>query len=371
MSTGRRFSFPDSVGFAATMFLLGLGLVYVVWPFMSALLWAGLAAMVFQPLYEKILVRTGGKPNRSALLTLLAIIVMVVAPLLVVATIVVDQAAELYAELQLEEIDVEGFFTVLHNGLPTRLREMLDASGYGEFEQVRDRLVSAVRESLGIIASQAVSIGSGALAFILSLAVGLYVTFFLLRDGKELGAKFCALLPMEGSVSSRLCERSVSIVKATVKGSFVVGLVQGALGTATFWIAGVPSAVLLGVIMALASLLPAIGTGLVWVPVALWLFLTGAIWQGVVVVISGALIIGMADNVLRPILVGRDTGIPDWVILVSTLGGIAAFGLSGIVIGPVIAGLFMAGCSIRLELKRPEGEAGPADVPLVEPGQPA
>ena len=125
--------------------------------------------------------------------------------------------------------------------------------------------------------------------------------------------------------------------------------VQGALGAITFWIAGVPSALLFGVLMAIVSLLPAVGPALIWGPVAIYLLATGEIWQGIVVIASGVAVIGLADNLLRPMLVGRDTGIPDWVILVSTLGGIALMGLAGIVIGPLVAGLFIASWAILRE----------------------
>ena len=147
-------------------------------------------------------------------------------------------------------------------------------------------------------------------------------------------------------------------MRATIKGSVVVGIVQGALGALTFWIVGIPSVLLLGVIMAIASLLPAVGPAIVWVPAAIYLLATGAVWQGIVVIVSGVALVGMVDNVLRPILVGRDTGIPDWLILVTTLGGIALMGLSGIVVGPLVAGLFLAGWQI-LRGQRMERPASP------------
>ncbi|MCL4672376.1 MAG: AI-2E family transporter, partial [Sphingomonadaceae bacterium] len=128
------------------------------------------------------------------------------------------------------------------------------------------------------------------------------------------------------------------------------------LGAITFWSAGLPSVALFGVLMAVFSFLPAIGPALVWVPAAIWLLATGAIWQGVVVIFSGVAVIGLADNLLRPMLVGRDTGIPDWIILVTTLGGIALLGLSGIVLGPLVAGLFLAGWSIVHEQREAEAE---------------
>ena len=210
---------------------------------------------------------------------------------------------------------------------------------------------------MGFIASQAVAIGGGVLSFLLALGVGLYVTYFLLRDGGRVGPAVLDALPLEDSITNRLSQKFLSIVRATIKGSVLVGLVQGLLGAITFWIVCLPSALLFGLLIAIASLLPALGPALVWAPAAIWLFATGQIWQGVVMVGSGVAVIGMADNVLRPILVGRDTGIPDWIILVTTLGGIATLGLSGIVLGPLVAGLFLAAWSILLEQR--EGDPAP------------
>ena len=183
----------------------------------------------------------------------------------------------------------------------------------------------------------------------LAFGVGLYVTYFLLRDGREAAAAIVRALPLEKSVAEQLAERFVAIVRATVKGSGIVALAQGVLGAITFWIVGMPSVVIFGVLMAVFSLLPAVGPAIVWVPAAIWLLAIGAIWQGIVVIISGVAVIGLVDNALRPILVGRDTGIPDWIILVTTLGGIAVAGVSGIVIGPLVAGLFLAGWGILTE----------------------
>ncbi len=215
--------------------------------------------------------------------------------------------------------------------------------------QLRERAQDIAETSIGLVAQQAMSIGGGALAFVLAFGVWLYVTFFLMRDGGKVGPAILQALPLEGSVTERLADKFISIVRATIKGSVVVGIVQGTLGAITFWIVGMPSVVLFGLLMAIASMLPAVGAGLVWVPAAIWLLATGQIWQAVVVVGSGLAIIGMADNALRPILVGRDTGIPDWIILVTTLGGIATLGLAGIVLGPLVAGLFLAAWTILLE----------------------
>lgn len=351
----------DQTGLLLFLALVTLALVYVAWPFASALLWAVLAAIMFQPMYLAILRRLRGHENRAAIATLLIITVAVIAPALAIGSIIIDQAMQIYLALQEQRIDPSIYFDQAYERLPTRLRAMLDASGYGEFDVLQARISEFLRESLGLIARHAVAIGGNAFAFVVSFAVGLYVTYFLLRDGRRLGPVVRDALPLEAPTARDLADRFVAIVRATIKGSIVVGLVQGALGAITFWIVGIPSAVLFGLLMAILSLLPAIGPAIVWIPVAAYLLVTGSIWQGVVVIASGVLVIGMADNLLRPILVGRDTGIPDWIVLVATLGGIASFGLSGIVIGPVIAGLFLASWSIFRDQRNQQASAIPAE----------
>ena len=345
-------------GFLLFLALITLALVYIAWPFASALLWAVLAAIMFQPLYQWMLARLAGRENQAAVATLLIITVAVVVPAIAIGNVIVEQVLQIYTALQGGEIDAAAYFEQVHDNLPARLRTMLDASGYGDFDVLQGRISAFLRDSVGLIARHGLEIGGNAFAFLLVFAVGLYTTYFLLRDGRRIGATVKDTLPLDAAIAERLTGSFVTIVRATIKGSIVVGLVQGLLGTITFWIVGLPSAVLLGLFMAIFSLLPAVGPALVWVPIAAYLLLTGSIWQGVVVIVSGALVIGMADNLLRPVLVGRDTGIPDWLVLVTTLGGIAAFGLSGIVVGPVVGGLFLAGWSIYRDQRQGYVSAG-------------
>jgi predicted PurR-regulated permease PerM len=150
-----------------------------------------------------------------------------------------------------------------------------------------------------------------------------------------------------------LFNKFTAVIRATVKGNIVVALVQGALGGVIFWLLGVHAAVLWGALMAVLSLLPAVGSALVWLPVAIYFLVTGAIWQGIVLISFGVLVIGLVDNVLRPILVGKDTKMPDYVVLVATLGGMAIFGLNGFVIGPAIAAMFIAAWDIFSASKSP------------------
>ncbi len=331
-------------------------LLVIVWPFFNPLLWAALAAVMFRPLHRWVLARVGGRMNPAAGITMLIIIFAVLLPAFFIGGLVIDEAASVVSAFQTGEIGVIAWFETVYGALPKSVQDAVENSGWTETGAIQERVRNLVGESAGIIAQQAVAVGSSALGFFLSFTIGLYVTYFLIRDGKRVGETILSSLPLERPIADRLAERFLSIVRATVKGSLVVGVVQGALGAITFWIAGIPSAILFGVVMAILSLIPAVGTALVWLPAALYLLAVGEIWQGVFVLFSGALVIGMADNVLRPILVGRDTGIPDWIILVTTLGGIAFAGFSGIVLGPLVAGLFLASWSI-LQEQRAEGEA--------------
>ncbi|MWV26611.1 AI-2E family transporter [Aurantiacibacter rhizosphaerae] len=342
-------------GYLLFLAIITFGFALIVWPFLLPILWAALAAIMFQPLFQWFRGILGGS-NRAAIATLLVITIAIIIPAFLIGGVVVEQTTSVVVAFQEGRIDLAGWFETIFAALPEVLRNNLESSGLGSPQLIQQRAQELALESSGLIARQAVSITGSAFGFILSFGVGLYVAYFLLRDGKPIGDKIISHLPLGSEIARELTDRFLLIVRATVKGSIVVGLVQGALGAITFWIVGMPSVVLLGLLTAFFSLLPAVGPAIVWAPVALYLLAVGDIWQGVVVLVSGVAVIGMADNVLRPILVGRDTGIPDWIILISTLGGIAAMGLAGIVVGPMAAGLFLAGWSILYRSRTNEME---------------
>ena len=337
-----------------------IALAMVVSSFAGALLWAMLAALLFQPLFQCLLTRWPGRRNTAAAVTLLIITVAVVIPGVIIASLVVDQAAGVYGQMRSGQVNFAAYFKQMHDALPNRIQRLLDGSGYDTFDQVQARVTQIVGNSMSTIAQQAFTIGANAAAFLLAFGVGLYVTFFLLRDGERIGPAVVRALPLRLDIGERLADKFVAVVRATIKGSGLVALAQGALGAITFWIVGLPAALLWGMLMAIAALLPAVGPAIVWGPVAVYLLATGAIWQAVVVVASGVMVIGLADNILRPILVGRDSGIPDWMVLVTTLGGIEMVGLSGIVVGPLAGALFLTGWQILTE-ERDGPDAVPDD----------
>ncbi|MBA4044980.1 MAG: AI-2E family transporter [Erythrobacter sp.] len=343
--------------FLLILAVVSLLMAVIVWPYSQPLLWAALAAIMFQPLYRWMLKKLKGRRNPAAVASLLVIFFAVLVPALWLAALVAQEALTLVATLQEQPLDLAQTFDWVYGMLPQVAQEAIDRSGWANMASAQAKLQELLAQSAGVIASQAVSIGSGALGFLLSFGVGLYVMFFLLRDGERIGRTLLRTIPVERSISERLAERFLGIVRATIKGSGVVGLVQGVLGGISFLIVGLDSALLFGVLMTIFALVPVIGAGAVYVPVGLWLLATGAVWQGVFVLVVGFVVISSADNVLRPILVGRDTGIPDWIILVTTLGGISFLGFSGIVLGPLVAGLFLASWSILQEQRDEDAQA--------------
>jgi predicted PurR-regulated permease PerM len=192
------------------------------------------------------------------------------------------------------------------------------------------------------MASQALEIGQNTLRVTVFFFLMLYLLFFFLRDGKLLLEGLIRALPFGVERERHLFDRFAEVSRATIKGTLVVGIVQGTLGGIGFAVLGIGAPVLWGVVMALLSILPAAGPAFVWLPAAIILIAGGEVIPGIILIIVGSLVIGLVDNLLRPLLVGRDTRMPDYLILLSTLGGLTGFGLAGIVIGPIIAAFFLS-----------------------------
>lgn len=351
---------------------VSLMMVVISWPFASSLLWATLAAILFQPLYQRALISVRGRRNLAAGLTLFVIFFAVLVPALYLGTMVAEEAVALIGNLQANPINLAVEYQKIYTMLPRPLQQVIEDNGWNNLSAAQARVEELLSESSGLIASSAMSIGGGALSFVLSFLLGLYVMFFLLRDGQRIGRIILKTIPIERSIADRLADRFLRIVRATIKGTGVVGLVQGTSGGLMLAVVGVPSPFLLGVLMIILAIIPILGTALVWVPAGIWLLATGQIWQGLFVLIFGFVVISSIDNVLRPILVGRDTGIPDWIILVTTLGGISLAGFSGIVLGPLVGGLFLACWSILREQRDDDEDAAqqPGSINVDAPGIP-
>lgn len=322
--------------------LVSLAFAWILWPFYGAVLWAVVGAILFTPLYGRLSVSMRGRRNLAALATLVLVVVIVILPLALITASLVQEAVGLYARVQSGEISPGRNLQQVFDALPAWATGLLERFGLLNPADVQARLSAAALRSTQFLATQALSIGQNTFDFVVNLFVMLYLLFFLLRDGAELTRRIETAIPLREEKRRALIEEFVIVIRATIKSNVIVALIQGALGGLIFWFLGIRAVLLWAVVMAVLSLLPAVGTALVWLPVALYLLVTGATWQGVVLIAYGVLVIGLVDNVLRPVLVGKDTKMPDYVVLISTLGGLAIFGFNGFVIGPVIAATFIA-----------------------------
>ena len=335
-----RFTTMQQATFLVLLLLISLAFVWLVQDFAQPLFWAAILAILFYPLYRWWLKILGHRASLAALVTLLVILIIVILPLGLVGLAVTREAAGLYERMAAGDIDVQAPIRFIERTLP-RVSEYLARFGI-DAQRITQSLSSAAVTTSRFVASQALTIGQDAFRFSVLFFLMLYLLFFFLRDGHRLIAAIMYALPLGHEREHRLFEKFADVSRATLKGTLVVGLVQGTIGGLFFWILGLKAAVFWGVIMTLLSLLPAVGSALIWAPAAIILFATGHIVKGIILVAAGSLIIGLVDNLLRPMLVGRDTQIPDYLILLATLGGLTVFGLSGFVIGPIIAALFLA-----------------------------
>ncbi|UVM36922.1 AI-2E family transporter [Pseudomonas sp. B21-017] len=337
------------------MVLLAVVTVAFVWillPFYGAVFWAAILGILFAPLQHQLQLRFGWSRNLTALCTLSLCVLIAILPVIIISTLLVQEGAALYGRIESGELDIAGHVSQFKHSLPPYFQHLLDRFGMGELSGLREKIIKSMMQGSQFLASQAFSFGQGTFDFVVGFFIMLYLLFFFLRDGSELARKVRAAIPLEDNQKRRLQLKFNRVVRATVKGSLLVSITQGALGGLIFWFLDIPSVLLWAVLMAFLSLLPAVGAGIVWVPVAAYFLLSGAIWQGAVLALFGVFVIGLVDNILRPILVGKDTKMPDYLILISTLGGLAIFGLNGFVIGPLIAALFMSSWAIFVDTKQ-------------------
>ena len=336
---------PAPVENRALLLLLAavsIALGWILLPFYSTILWASIIALLFAPVNRRLLARLKGRRTPAALLTLLVAVVVAIVPFALLSGALTREALGVYERVQSGEWNPGLYFHRIFDAMPAWVRDELDRFGLIDFETLQSRLTAMVAQASQFIAARAVGVGQDTFEFIAQLFITVYIAFFLIRDGRLLVQAIRRAIPLSAEHKQDLIEKFATVIRATVKGNLVVAAVQGALGGVAFWFLGVRAALLCGVLMAFLSLLPAVGAALVWFPVAVYFFVTGAVWKAVALFAYGVLVIGLVDNLLRPILVGKDTRMPDYVVMITTLGGMAVFGLNGFVLGPTIAAMFIA-----------------------------
>ena len=316
--------------------------IWILLPFYGAIFWAVALGILFAPLQRKLLLRFKGRRNLATFVTLTACTLIAILPVIFTTILLVQEVATLYSDVQSGKINVAGYIAQLQSSLPHHVTEWLDRLGLRSIEGVSDKISKGALEGSQFFATQVFNFGQSTFELVVSFFIMLYLLYFFIRDGQAMVRLIRNAVPMAEQHKRLLQIKLRRVVRASVKGNLAVAVVQGALGGVIFWILGIQSSLFWAVLMMFLSLLPAVGAGIVWAPEAIYFLTTGMIWQGVVLALFGVFVIGMVDNVLRPILVGKDTKMPDFLILISTLGGMAIFGLNGFVIGPLIAALFLS-----------------------------
>jgi predicted PurR-regulated permease PerM len=317
-------------------------LVVVLLPFYAAIMWGVILALLFTPLYRWMLLKVCRQPTLAALCTMVVVILIVIIPATLVMIALAQEASAIYLRLQSGELNPALYFRHIFDRLPDWVTAVLDRLGLANFNTLQRRITTAMAQGSQFAATQVFNIGQNTFEFVISMFIALYLAFFLIRDGNTVVRAIGRAIPLAPSHKQQLWEKFATVVRATVKGNLLVAAIQGALGGLAFWFLGVGGALLWAVVMAALSLLPAIGAAMVWLPVALYFLATGAIWQGLSLMAYGVLVIGLVDNLLRPVLVGKDTLMPDYVVMITTVGGMAVFGINGFVLGPLIAAMFLA-----------------------------
>ena len=316
--------------------LITILFVSLIFNFAAPILWSIVVSIIFYPLYEKLLLMTN-KKSLSSMLSLILILLLVIMPSIAVLGLIGNELINFINSS--ENYSFEQYFQMIPN--ESAINQLIAWSGLSIndlIEKADDFLISASK----MLYQSVSTISANVINFFVSLFIFVYLTFFFLRDGEKILQHCMDAFPMKNEDESYLLDQFQKTTRATIKGTVMVALAQGFLGYLTLLLIGINGALIWGAVMALLSIVPAVGTVLVWLPIALVLFLNGEIMDASLLIFSGVFIIGMIDNLLRPILIGKETKMPDYLILLTTIGGISIFGITGFIVGPIIASLFIS-----------------------------
>lgn len=316
------------------LLLLGYLVYAITEPFLVPLAWSAVLAIFFYPLHEKVLKKL--KPNAAATVSTLGVTFLLIVPALVVLFYTTKQAIDAGAKVQivLQEPD-KAVPTQMLDWLKNRLPESMRDADFA------DPIKRGAEKFAGFLAAKVGALVKNVFAFFLDLFVLLFALFFMFRDGEDVVRAARHLLPFDQSIQEDMMHESRELIFASVAVGLLVAAIQGALGGLAFTLAGIGTAIFWGVLMGFFSLIPVVGSALVWVPAALWLAVTGHVWKGLLVLLICGGVAGIADNIVRPMLLRNRTHLNELLLFISVLGGIEVFGLLGLVAGPTIVAAAM------------------------------
>jgi predicted PurR-regulated permease PerM len=325
--------------FLTFVLLVTVSFFCLIKDFLLACFWAIILAVVFYPAYQRVKQYFKNSEKLPLFLTMLMIILVFVIPFLTLTLMITEESTDYYQKIQSGEINPQLYFQDTLALVLPKFNKLSHIQAIS-VEQISASAGIAFTQAVKYIAQQVPTLTQNLLNLIVQVALTFYILFFLLRDGHLLIRKLISLIPIGDRIETELFERFTSVARATVKGGLIVAVIQGSIGGLLFWFVGIPAAFLWGMLMTVLSLLP-IGSSLIWAPAVVILFLQGQTFKAVILLTVGILVIGMIDNFLRPRLIGKDIKMSDYVVLVSTLGGLTWFSLTGFVLGPIIAALFI------------------------------
>ncbi|MDB5327442.1 MAG: family transporter [Phycisphaerales bacterium] len=303
----------------------------IVFPFLDVIIWSVVLAIVAYPFYERVRRRVTSPKWAASLITVMAIIVIGLLPIAILAVSAASQVPEGIDAAQ-DGINKVKQFLAGDSRVAHYIHQYVNTDQLGE--QIKGVAGPAIQNSL--------KVAGGVLGILVKIAFTMFALFYLLRDADAIGRATMNLLPLTEAQALKVFHRCREVIKASVQGVMVIAAVQGVIGGISFVAVGIPSSVLWGFVMFITALVPAVGAAIVWLPAAAILAINGHYWKAGIIVFVGGVIVSSIDNVLRPRLVGEKAGLHDLVIFFSVLGGLQAFGVAGLFIGPVVVALTLS-----------------------------
>ncbi len=313
----------------------------VIWPFLQALLFGAILAGLSQPLFRWLVRLFRGRASLASAVTLLLLFFVIAGPFSALVGLVVQQAMEVSEHAVpwvQHQVGTPGEFD-LRSWLIERFP--MAADFVPSRAEIANHIGTAVKALGAFLVASASAFTAGTAGLLLDFFVMIYAMFYFLKDGRRILEKIFYYMPLSHEDEVLMLQRFASVTKATVKGTILIGLIQGTLAGLAFFVAGINGAAFWGTIMVILSIVPGIGAALVWVPAVIYLFVTGQHISALLLGVWCAAVVGTIDNVLRPSLVGKDAKMPDLLILLGTLGGLFFFGPLGFIVGPIVCGLFL------------------------------
>ena len=340
--------------------VISAAFIAMIRSFLITLLLAAVFSGLAHPLYRRFFALFRGRRTAASLATLAILVAVVVVPLIGLLGVVAGEAIHVSEQVGPwigERVEEPGLLLPYLEKVPL-LEKLVPYK-----QEILERAAALVGKAGQFLFDSLSAATKGTVSFLFQLFVLLYAMFFFLIDGRRILEKILYYMPLDERDEHKMAEEFVSVTRATLKGTLLIGVVQGSLAGVAFWIAGIDGPVFWGTVMTFLSVVPGVGTALVWLPAALILFATGRIGAAIFLFFFCLLVVGSADNLLRPWVVGRDTEMHDLLIFLGTVGGLFFFGVLGFIIGPILTALFVTiweiyGRAFRDVLRPRGGEEG-------------